>query len=477
MSIGCWKCQVNCEDKKQCEPFKGKLRPYDGIRTTADGFDCALHVSLDSHSVCAFRCQYCFSNYLMRDPSRKAAYCGGVKGAYKVGQWPLRNLEKFLSGESEVTKVRTMYESLFTASGTGLRAPVQVGALGDCFDSIERWQEWSLGALALFAKYKQPARWSTKGGVVLQHPKYLKGFQIAPELNWVAFSIITSDDEMLERIDKDAPNCTERLKAMRLLSRMGVKTSLRFRPILPGISDSTARVPSTWRDLVRKSADAGACAISMEIAFVPGAQPPHVKAMWEEIERITGLPLVAFYKETSKPWGSCLRSSAWWKEDIVFAIREEAKACGMTFGISDPHWKELNDTGCCCGIKEDDPVFGGWWRKNATEALVQARRAYEAGKPILVGADDGIPDWAGKMALRDMVCLAGPQHIVEQYEHTWEDKLLKTWNDLKGARGPLHYFEGVLRPKKRDAKGNVLYEYVPRERRNPAMKKPPFWRI
>ena len=40
-----------CLDNKQCEPVRKKLRSYAGIRHTADGFDCALPVTIDSHSI------------------------------------------------------------------------------------------------------------------------------------------------------------------------------------------------------------------------------------------------------------------------------------------------------------------------------------------------------------------------------------------------------------------------------------------
>lgn len=285
----------------------------------------------------------------------------------------------------------------------------------------------------------------------------MEKFKASPELYWVAFSLITVDDTILERIDKDAPNASQRLEAMKQLSAIGVKTSLRLRPILPGITDRTPRYKHAWRDLLRKAADAGAVSVSMEFSFVPGAMPNHIKKMWSEISNICGYDLVKWYKSTSVH-GACLRSSRAWKEELTYAIYKETKLLGMNFGISDPHWKELNDFGCCCGIPGDDPYFGGWMRKQATEALLRAKE----GK--LVSALDGIPDWAYKIPMQDMVVMTGPRNAFKRATMLWSDKLRNTWNDLKSPRGPLNYFEGVLFPVDQDEDGNVIYKYKPFKR-------------
>jgi hypothetical protein len=313
----------------------------------------------------------------------------------------------------------------------------------------------------LFTKYEQAVRISTKGAKVVQNPKYLRKFEDGEGRYWVAWSLISADDSVLEQVDLDAPNCTERLKAMKALGALGVKNSLRFRPILPGISDSTRKEPKAWRTLLRKAAEAGCCAVSMEFAFVPGARPPHVEKMWKNIRKLAGFDIVKWYEETSI-YGACLRSSRAWKEDLTYAIHEETKKLGMAFGISDPHWKELNDYGCCCGIDGEDPVFGGWMRKQATNALLDAKNA---GKKV--SARDGIPRWAKRIKMDKLVVMTGAHNAYRRATRMWADKLRDNWNDLKGARGPLGYFEGVLFPVGRTKKGDVLYEYrkPKRERR------------
>jgi DNA repair photolyase len=404
---------------------------------------------------------------LTRDP-------GGDATRFKVGQYRPSLIEKVLSDpENKYHKALVA-----VADGRGLsgRAPIQWGALGDPFDRIERHQGWALKVLPLFDKYNQAVRISTKGGDLVQMPEYQRAFGARPEVYWVAWSIITIDDDILSKIDKDAPSAEERLKGMAVLSRLGVKNSLRLRPMLPGVSDVTPAFPHAWRDLLRRGRDAGAQAVSCEFTFVPGAMPPHIRRMWREIERISGVPVVQFFKDTSIQ-GACLRSSRAWKEDLTYAIYEEAKRLGYAFGISDPHFKELNDYGCCCGIAEDDPVFGGWQRQQATNALVVAKRNYDAGKPDLVMLEDIVPPWASGVRVPEMIAMTGPANAYRRETWTWADKLRETWNDVRGARGPLHYFEGVLMPYDRDNTGNVRYEYVPYERRRRITLKSPRLRM
>ena len=452
MAINCKGCG-NCTDGSFCAPWKGALEEYGGsaVRYTADGYDCALPVSMDTYNTCSFRCMYCFSNFLLRDPLKKNTFqVRAIKPSY---------LEKVLAGEDKHLRLDKLHPKM----------PFQWGALGDPFDCIERQHGVSLELMPLFAKYERPCRVSTKGGTVLTSPQYLEAFSKRPDLFWVAFSLISIDDRVLELVDKNAPNATQRLAAMKALSKLGVKTSLRFRPILPGVSDATPRHPKAWKELLYKAKEAGARAVSMEFAFVPGAMAPHIRRMWDEIKGIIGFDIVKWYNGTTSKHGACLRSLALWKEELTFAIYEETKKLGMWFGISDPHWKQLNDFGCCCGIPGDDPVFGNWMREQATNALVTAR---DTG--CKVSAEQYIPAWAYDVKMAEMCVMTGAHNAYRRATMTWADNLRGKWNDLESPRGTLNYFEGALKPC--GMKGeDVVYEYKGLKRRK--LKDTPYWRI
>lgn len=348
-------------------------------------------------------------------------------------------------------------------------APVQLGAINDPCDHIERQQGWLLEFIKLAAKYNQPVRISTKG-TVFQIPEYQRAIAQAPHLFWIAFSIITPDDELIEQTDRMAPNATERLKTMKILSDLGCSTSLRFRPILPGLSDSTPRYPKAYRTLIEKAAEAGAKAISYEVGFVPGLMPKGVRWRWQRLSSICDVP----YRELYRSFGTrqaCMRPPAVWTENIMHAIAEVGHEHGMTLGVSDPVWKQLTDTGCCCGILPDDPVFGNWEVESATNQLLIAKNT---GK--ILGPDDIIPEWANSISATELVAPGvGPKAAYVHRHIMWTDKLRELWNNPEKERSPLNYFQGALMPDHRDENGDLFYHYEGLQRQYP--ESVPFWKI
>lgn len=333
--------------------------------------------------------------------------------------------------------------------------------------NIERQQGWFLEFAKLAIKYNQPVRISTKG-VTLAQPEYLRLLSEAPHLFWIAFSIISPDDDVLQRVDVGAPNATERLATMKALSGIGCSTSLRFRPIFPGISDHTPRYPQAYRVLIEKAREAGARAISFECGFFPSRIPKDVRHRWKELERVARTPLQNIYSAFGKQ--ACTRPSYQWTEVIMHAIAEVARGQGMTIGVSDPVWKQLTETGCCCGMLPDDPVFGNWERENATEALLQASKNPDH----IIRAEEIIPPWADDVLLSSMANLgAGPKIVWHKRYATWGDKLREIWNDPTKERSPYSYFQGALTPIRLDD-GTVGYKYKGLER---AHRVAPYWNV
>lgn len=448
----------NCGGKNVCEPIRKKLRSYNGIRLTADGFDCALPVTIDSHSKCSYACIYCFSPNI-----------SGHRDGEDIptGQTPLTNIENLFSEKGN--KIDNFFNALkYKSRVNGYPCPVQLGGLTDPLDNIERNQGWFLEFAKLAIKYKQPVRISTKGNLFLED-EYLQAIAKAPELFWVNFSIISIDDKIMKLVDVGAPPPSERLRCMKNLSEIKVKTGLRFRPIIPGISDATPDYPNAYMDLINTAADNGAGNISYEVAFLPMLDPKAVPK-WTRLEKITGIPYLSIYRKFGRTQ-PCTRASYIWTEQIMHAIHKVAKARNMFIGVSDPLWKQLNDGGCCCGIPPNDPVFGNWQRESATNRLVEAR---DAGK--LLSPKDIVPEWA-LMTKADAMYRPpiGPAGATFRKYFLWGDKMQEQWNDLTCDRGPLQYFQGALRPVERTTDGDMIFKYEGLQRRHP--KETPYWNI
>lgn len=445
-----------------CEPVRqAPLRSYNGIRFTADGFDCALPVSIDSHSHCSYGCLYCFSDNLVqhRDSTTKP-----------VGQMSLKFLDDLFAGRGG--KVHALFRKALKydrRNDGGFPCAVQLGALNDPADNIERHQGWLLSLIDIAIKHNQPVRMSTKGSLFLL-PEYRAALAKAPHLFWVAFSIISPDDELMGKIDRRAPLPSERIAAMKVLSDMGVSTSLRFRPMMPGASDRTANYPRAYKTLIEMAAEAGAKAISTEVVFGPGMVPNSVKWRWQQLEKLLDFPLRGFYR-TMGPAQACMRPAFAWTENIMHAVVEEAQRNGLTVGVSDPVWKQLGESGCCCGIRPDDPVFGNWQRESATNQLLEAKRT---GKLLTLA--DVTPEWSKEARLTGIVNTGpGPLKAYTAKHAHWSDHIAYVWDNPDVQRGALTYFQGALWPVGRDPQGHMLYEYRGLERTNRSAV--PYWKV
>jgi len=457
----CMRFKATCGKGTACSVIRQPLRNYNGIRFTSDGFDCALPVSIDSHTVCSYGCLYCFSDNLAQHRDNAAK---------KVGQTKLNKIEGIFSGKDKSKDAQLIRKALkYDKLKNGYPCPVQLGAICDPLDNIERNQGWFLKFIEIAKKYNQPVRISTKGNLFLTD-EYINALREKPHLFRVHFSIISPDDKLIKQIDKRAPPTSERIESMRRLESIGVETCLRFRPIIPGLSDATPDYPNAWKTLIDMAHKAGCRNISYEVGFVPGHMTGDLLKRWKEIEKITKVPILQIYKRFGKTQ-ACIRPHYKWTETIMHNIHDYCKSLGWNIGVSDPVWKQLSECGSCCAIPENHKVFGNWQTENATNQLMLAR---DKGK--LISAKDITPEWAYKTKSDKLYHPGvGPTVRYKRKHETWADKLFNVWTDLTRERGPLQYFQGALLPFKKLTNGDILFKYIGLKRSYP--KQTPYWKI
>ena len=437
-------------------PEGGFPKTYgNGVRFTSDAMDCSLPIAIDSHSGCSYSCLYCFSNNLMRAPDRNPRTMQKIinEGSF-YSEFPIKKLERFLARDAKDKISQAMYPLLDAG------CPVQLGALGDPFDELEVHSGWAKQAIPLFIKYKVPVRIGTKAGLTLQRPEYLKLFEKSPEQFWFAFSIISNSDELISKVDIKAPVTTDRLAAMQALTDRGCHASIRLRPFLPGISDAYPGEPKAWKVLIERAHSAGAEAMSFEYVFINPAPTDRQAAMYRLMFREMGRPNFKEEWFDRSIAGSCRRADRSYKYIMTRDIRDLVKSLGMAFGCSDPHFKEWNDSGSCCGMPDiGDKWFSNWSRRQMTEVIVQARKAHEAGTRRLFNYQDWRPDWAHKIPLAACSAMSGfHQHRV-MANVTFGGHLQRKWNNPKHPRGPYQYFGGALKPVGQDQHGDLAYVY------------------
>ena len=253
---------------------------------------------------------------------------------------------------------------------------------------------------------------------------------------------------------------------MKALTDIGCNASLRFRPFIPGASDAYEGEPRAWAVLMERAAEAGARAISFEYIFLNPNLTPRQERMQDVLLRAIGDPLFAErWHAASNGAETCRRGSRDFKYAQTKAIRDLAHELGMQFGISDPHFKEWNDTGCCCGMPDSgDKWFSNWSRRQMTEVIVQARKAYERGDTRLFTYDDWRPSWAHQVPFTNMVSAGNWHNYRVKSNVTFGDHMRKKWNDPRHPRSPYVYFDKVLVPVGVDRNsGDLAYRYVPWE--------------
>ncbi len=93
------------------------------------------------------------------------------------------------------------------------------------------------GAISLMKRYNFPLLLLTKSDIVIRDTDLLENMQAV-----VAVTITTLDDALAKKLEPFAPLPSKRLRAIELLVARGIKTVVRFDPIIPTINDSEENI-------------------------------------------------------------------------------------------------------------------------------------------------------------------------------------------------------------------------------------------
>jgi hypothetical protein len=305
--------------------------------------------------------------------------------------------------------------------------------------------------MRFFREIEYPISFSTKGTWFLDDPRYVEVIQGAT--NWhFKVSIITGDASKAARIERGVRSPQERVRAIerlnKLLGREGAVT-LRLRPFIIGVSN-----PSHAR-LIADAGSAGAVSVSTEFLCMEGRL--RNKEPYERISKECGFDIYKFYRAHTPTASGYMRLNRDIKRQYVEEMRAAATGAGMRLHISDAHFKEAGDSGCCCGMDDSWP----WSRGQLCEALQIARR-----RGVVRWADIG--DQLGFADTFGFRYAEGYNTRKEEMRAKYLGKTMKAflrtnWNDTKAATGPYRFFGGVLRPVEVDEHGDVVYAFVDRE--------------
>lgn len=192
-------------------PFKWSLNPYKG---------------------CAHACGYCYARVYH-------AFLNLPPSSFETQLFVKTNVAQVL--RSELRRPSWQGEA------------VAIGTATDPYQPIEGQYRVTRGCLEVMAEYENPGSVTTKGTLITRDIDLL--VQLASRTHFtVNMSLISTDRELLRRIEPGAPAPASRLRAIEKLSAAGVPVSLSLAPVLPGITDQ----PSQIEEVVRAAAEHGA---------------------------------------------------------------------------------------------------------------------------------------------------------------------------------------------------------------------------
>lgn len=185
---------------------------------------CPIPFHFDTYRGCQYGCLFCFARDLTRfgrrnksGEERRQVYIEG-NSPEGLAKW----CQKVLRGRWDYTDAASV--------AFRERMPVKIGATADPFPMCELNERITHDCLRVFNYYDYPVQISTKNPqVFLQYANEFRKANIALNV-----SCSFCDDDVARQIETGAISPTKRFEAIRELSKMGYKVTVRIQPfILP----------------------------------------------------------------------------------------------------------------------------------------------------------------------------------------------------------------------------------------------------
>jgi DNA repair photolyase len=435
----------------KCEEGSGN---YPSPRISSEFMDCSLPMTFDQYSSCSLGCLYCFAYYFK-----------SVNPAFRT---TLHSVPQDKISDMIRRKPTSKRERIFYQHFAKKRFILHWGGLADPFCNFEKINKRGYEILEALADEKYPTLFSFKGQTVFDK-NYVRLFEAAAKQNNFAFqiSMVTADDELAKVVEIGVPSPSRRIEAIRMLSDMGYYTILRLRPFIIGVSDLSLDI------LLEQALKAGISGVSMEFFAMDSRSSQGMRTRYEWLAKVMGVDNLNQYFKNLSPSerGGYMRLNRLIKEEFVKKVYLFCLENKLTFGCSDPDFKELNTSGSCCALPEKykNPELTNWSKDQLTYHIKEARKLYhKTGEKKIIRFSEVFTKsqsflWdESRFFISDHVSCTNMTNA-ERYNLTYRLIAQKHWNNLKSPSNPYNYFHGKLAPIGVDEEGNLKYIYVPME--------------
>jgi DNA repair photolyase len=433
-----------------------KMPGYYSPRISSEINDCSLPLTFDSYSKCSMNCEFCFASLQKcNTPGAVTAPLQGVN---------VQKLLNMIDGKtSPGGEAQAFYDFFFSK-----KFIFHWGGLADPFCKFEKKFSKGYTIMKELADRKYPTLFSFKGNTILDD-KYLQLFDDYKHNNSFAFqlSIVTADDKLSKTLERGVPPPSERFKIMKILSDMGYWTVLRLRPYIIGVTDLSID------EILVKGLNAGMNAISTEFYALEGRTNEQSVKQYEVMAKLTHVDNIINHFKVLSPVerGTYRRLNRHIKEPYVKKLYKFCAENNLVFACSDPDYKELSMTSCCCSLPENhpkNPDFNNYLKLQLTDAMKRARRLYHTtGERMLLTFDD---TYGKEESFLDDKDLSHQNYGCTAHNYAYRKQLTTRhiiqaqWNTLQSSASPSRYFHGKVMPIGLDELGeNLVYQYMPSE--------------
>jgi len=411
---------------------------YQSPRISWEFLDCSMPMTFDQYSNCWYNCLYCFSTF--------------QRGIWHCKENYYWNTIKHVN----VEKIKKMFlEKNHKTFGKIIenKIPMQWWWLSDPFCPLEEqfWIWYEL--LQFFNEIEYPIRFSSKTDLFTrpEGKKYLDLLKQKPHLWFYMSSIITMDEEKAKLMEWDVPTPKKRFENLKVLSDLGIYTTLRLRPFIIWLSDKTLEQE------FKMASESWIKAISTEFFCLERRMTDQLKNKFNKMSKIIWFDIIKFYEKVSS-WSGYLRLNYEIKRKYIDIMTKLSEKYNIRFHCSDAQHKEKSMSGSCCWLPEDNEIFNKFNKCQFTNALMIAKQS----KDYTVKFSD--------ISKHD-VFLKTIQWSNAEWLNQWNtrnrnfnkwksllDFMRMCWNNPNSAKSPYKYFGWILNPIWLDENKDIIYK-------------------
>jgi DNA repair photolyase len=216
---------------------KDEINSFAEVSLRAQSCPMPLNIDVWDGLKCPYQCKYCFADYF-----RHSLYTSFFDNGKTIG---LRhcNVNKYKEELDKLMKHRGEKVSgeneVINAIRLGI--PMRLGIRFEDFPPIEKKMGISLDLLNYLKDINYPVMINTKSDLPGDEI-YVKALSENPAKSAIHFTLISSDDVFLKKIEPGAPAFEKRLSAAKALQSAGVRVVARIEPWMIYLNDSKAMV-------------------------------------------------------------------------------------------------------------------------------------------------------------------------------------------------------------------------------------------